>query len=199
MIRVVKVGGSLFELSDLPVRIQRWLARQTPAHHVLVAGGGSVVNQIRRAHAVEPMDEIAAHWRCIDLLTETAQALHGQLPEFPHTDDLGMLARVVDPGVTIFGPAAWLRSAEAIHAGMPLTCGWETTSDAIAGRLAVVLRADELVLLKSTLPDRQSSTDLASLAAAGYIDQMLAHLTPELPPIRCVDFRAHRPREIRFY
>jgi len=33
-IRVVKVGGSLFDLPDLAERLHNWLGEQTPAHQV---------------------------------------------------------------------------------------------------------------------------------------------------------------------
>jgi aspartokinase-like uncharacterized kinase len=196
MIRVVKLGGSLLNLPQLPDRLRHWLAVQPEAHHVLVAGGGPLVDQIRTWHAEEPINDVAAHWMCVDLLTVTAHLLHARLPELPLIEDDRLLCqRVGEPGGTIFGPARWMRHAEPALPGAWLPSSWDTTSDAIAGRLAASLRADEFVLLKSVLP--RSPMELSALAAVGYVDSMLAQMAPELPPVRLVDFRADPPTEVR--
>lgn len=198
MIRVVKVGGSLLDLPDLPQRLRKWLAAQTRAHNVLVAGGGPLVEQVRTWHADCAIDETAAHWMCVDLLTITAHLLHAWLPEFPLVEDDALLCqRVGENGVTIFGPAPWMRHSEPGLPGRWLPTHWETTSDSIAGRLAVALRADELVLLKSELPRHKAGRELSSLAAVGYIDTILAQMAPELPPTRLVNFRTDPPRQAR--
>jgi aspartokinase-like uncharacterized kinase len=198
MIRVVKIGGSLFDLPQLPERLQAWLHAQPPGHNVLVAGGGPLVDQVRTWHAAEALDDAAAHWMCVDLLTVTAHMLHAWLPEIPLIEDDALLCqRVGEPGDTIFGPARWMRHAEPRLPGTWLPTSWETTSDSIAGRLAAALRADEFVLLKSTLPRRRAIQDLSALAATGYIDAMLARMAPELPPTRLVNFRSEPAIEAR--
>lgn len=198
MIRVVKVGGSLFDLPDLGERLREWLARQRPAHNVLIAGGGPLVEQIRTWHADEPIEDAAAHWMCIDLLTVTAHMLHAWMPEIPLVEDDCLLCqRVGEPGATIFGPAPWMRHSEPGLPGTWLPSSWETTSDSIAGRLAAALLADEFVLMKSALPRRKTSRELSALAAVGYIDSVLAQMAPELPPTRLVNLRALPPIEAR--
>jgi len=82
-----------------------------------------------------------------------------------------------------------MRHGEPGIAGTRLPASWEVTSDAIAGRLAVALAADELVLMKSALPAESDATELVALAAAGYIDPMLPRLAEELPPCRLVNLR----------
>jgi len=196
-VRVVKVGGSLFDLPDFPDRLRAWLARQSAAHQVLVAGGGGLVDQVRRWHAVEPLDEVAAHWMCIDLLTVTAHLLLARLPEFQLIEDDRLLCqRVGEPGATLFGPAAWLRSAEPGLPGDGLPASWDVTSDAIAGRLAIALGAQELVLLKSALPEPTVGCELDGLAAVGYLDPFLATLGAELPSLRLVNLRSDPPEEL---
>lgn len=198
MIRVVKVGGSLFDVPELPERLRRWLAAQSAAHHVLVAGGGLLVDQVRKWGAAEPIDEAAAHWMCVDLLTVTAHVLHAWLPEIPLVEDDRLLCqRVGTVGATIFGPAPWMRHSEPGLPGVWLPCSWDTTSDAIAGRLATALAADEFVLLKSRLPRPRAAVELSTLAATGYVDPMLAQMAAELPSTRLVDFRALPPQEFR--
>jgi aspartokinase-like uncharacterized kinase len=198
MIRVVKVGGSLLDLPDLPQRLRLWLAAQSPAHNVLLAGGGPLVDQVRTWHRQCAIDETAAHWICVDLLTVTAHVLHAWLPEIPLVEDDCLLCqRVGEDGATIFGPAPWMRHAEPGLPGTWLPTSWETTSDSIAGRLAVALRADEFVLLKSDLPKRRAGRELSALAAVGYIDPILALMAPDLPPTRLVNLRANPTRQAR--
>ncbi|MCH8841057.1 MAG: hypothetical protein IH831_10395, partial [Planctomycetes bacterium] len=97
-VRVVKVGGSLFELPDLACRLRQWLSRQSSAHHVLLAGGGPLADQVRQWHALRPLEEAAAHWMCVDLLTVSAHLLHARLPEIPLVEDDRLLIRIDDTG-----------------------------------------------------------------------------------------------------
>ncbi len=197
LIRIVKVGGSLLELPDLADRLRRWLAIQTPAHHVLVAGGGRLVEQIRQWHALRPLSNVAAHWMCIDAMTVTAHMLHDRLPEIALIEDDRLLCqRVGFRDCTIFGPALWMRHGEPSIVGTKLPSSWEVTSDAIAGRLAVALDADELVLMKSSLPAESTSGELSALSTAGYVDPMLPRLAGELPPYRLVNLRGTPALEI---
>jgi len=189
-IRVVKVGGSLLDLPDLAGRLRRWLAAQSPAHHVLIAGGGALVEQVRQWHNRQPLGEAAAHWMCIDLMTVTAHMLYDRLPEIPLIEDDRLLCqRVGDRACTIFGIAPWMRQSEPNLPGYRLPRSWQVTSDSIAGRLAIVLGADELVLLKSSLPDTSKSGQISQLAAAGFVDRMLPNLATELPAFRLVNLR----------
>jgi aspartokinase-like uncharacterized kinase len=188
--RVVKVGGSLFDLPDLPERIQRWFATQPPAHNVLLAGGGQLAKQIRTWNLMTSFDDATAHWMCVDLLSVTAQLLKTRLPDLGLIDDERVLRdRMGTPGATIFSPAMWLREREPKAAGRRLPWNWDVTSDSIAGRLAAVLPADELVLLKSS-PPRDTADGLWDLTAAGYVDQFLPKLAAELPPVRTIDLRS---------
>ncbi len=190
LVRVVKVGGSLLDLVDLADRLRSWLAAQTPAHHVLVVGGGALVDQVREWHRSKPIDEVAAHWMCIDLMTVTAHFLHARLPEIALVEDVRVLCqRLATRDCTIFGPAGWMRQSEPSLPGTKLSARWDVTSDSIVARLAIVLNADELVLLKSTLPATEVGQEVSALAAAGYVDTMMEKLAQELPPVRLVDLR----------
>jgi aspartokinase-like uncharacterized kinase len=172
--------------------LRRWLSAQTPAHHVLLAGGGALADQVRHWHQLRPLDQAAAHWMCIDLLTVSAHLLHARLPEIPLVEDDRLLCqRVGERNCTIFIPATWLRHGEARLPGTPLPHSWEVTSDSIAARLAITLGAQQLVLMKSALPDVASDEGIQAYSAAGCVDAMLGRLAGELPLVRLVNLRAN--------
>ncbi len=186
-IRVVKVGGSLFDLPDLADRLRAWLSEQSPAHHVIVTGGGALVEQVRRWHALRPLNDAAAHWMSVDLMTVTAHMLHDHLPEIPLIEDDRLLCqRLGERSCTLFGPGQWLRHSEPNLPGRKLPTNWQVTSDSIAARLAITLLADELVLLKSALPQKKS---VEQLVQEGYLDRMFAALHPDLPRTFLVNLR----------
>jgi len=193
MVRLVKVGGSLFDLPDLPDRLRAWMAEQSLAHHVLVAGGGAFCDLVRANHGIQPLEEETAHWMCVDLMSVTARLLQSWLPEITLIDtDRQLCQQLAKPGATIFDAAKWLRDAEPALPGVALGFGWDVTSDAIAGRLAVALLAEELVILKSR-SSKVGNSDLEALAAEGYVDRMLPRLAGELPPVRFVNLRGQEP------
>jgi aspartokinase-like uncharacterized kinase len=196
-IRIVKVGGSLFDLPDLGDRLRQWLSRQPPAHHVLLAGGGSLVDEVRRWHALRPLDEATAHWMCVDLLTVSSHLLHARLPEIPLIEDDRLLCqRVGEQDCTIFVPATWMRYGEPKLPGTPLPQTWEVTSDSITARLAITLGAAELVLMKPVLPVEGLDEGIPAFSAAGYVDPMLARMAGELPSVRLVNLRADSHAEL---
>ncbi len=199
LIRVVKVGGSLFDLPDLADRVRQWLARQSPAHHVFMAGGGALADQVRQWHAMRPLQDEAAHWMCVDLLTVTAHLLHARLPEIPLVEDDRLpCQRVGERDCTIFGPTRWLRHGEPDLPGVRLSPDWDVSSDSIAARLAIALRAAELVLLKRTLPKVGARDDISELSRSGFVDAMFPRLYGELPNVRIVNIRADSHAEVAF-
>jgi aspartokinase-like uncharacterized kinase len=196
VIRVIKVGGSLFDLVDLPDRIRGWLAAQPADHNVLLVGGGPLAEQIRSWNRMSTLADAAAHWMCVDLLAVTAQLLNARLPELTIVDEECTLReRLSAAGTTIFSPASWLRNGERHAAGLRLPWNWDVTSDSISGRLAITLGADELVVLKSSLP-RDSTGKLGELAAAGFVDQFLPKMAADLPVVRLVDLRSGAANEL---
>jgi len=186
-LRVIKLGGSLLEIPNLAINLQEWLAQQTPAHQILLVGGGALVDDVRRWYSQDPRCEVPAHWLSIDLMTVTTRTFHESMPTTSlceHFDRL--LADRSTRETILFTPCRWLRDLEPQQPGTILPASWEVTSDSIAARLAVVLQAEELVLLKSAAPPCDS---ISEMAAHGYVDPMLPHLEHELPPVRFVNFR----------
>lgn len=200
-IRVVKVGGSLLARAELPAALSAWLAEQPGGHVVLIAGGGELVDVIRTADRVHKLDETAAHWLAIGAMRVTARLLATLLSEAALVDSWNELRqRAASPGITIFDVEQFLRQVEPNLPGRKLPEGWDVTSDSIAARVAIVLGARELVLLKSTPPSNPAAT-ISELSAVGYVDRFLPCLQGELPAIRCQchnDLRSNRKITFRF-
>ena len=74
---------------------------------------------------------------------------------------------------------------------------WDVTSDSIAARIADLLGSDELVLLKSSLPEPQVAT-LDEAAAAGFVDRCFPCYAAKLPLVRLVNLRDEDLSEIRW-
>jgi len=196
-VSVVKVGGSLLTLADLPQRLRRWLSEQSTSypesHIVLITGGGKWVDAIRAIDEHNSLGDERAHWICVALMDVTAGLVGAMLPELVVAETFGELGhRLAEPGVTLLCPGEFVAHEEPTLAGTRLPEDWSVTSDAIAGRLAIALAAEELVLLKSARPPVSSDTVdwLAQLATAGYVDRFLPKLASELPAVKCIDFHS---------
>jgi 5-(aminomethyl)-3-furanmethanol phosphate kinase len=196
-VSVVKIGGSLLTRPDLSQRLRAWLMNEQtshpPTHFVLIAGGGQWVETIRAIDAKQPLGVERAHWICVSLMDVTAGLVGAMLPELFVVDATADLqSRLPEPGATLLRPSEFVSQVEPMLPGIRLPADWSVTSDAIAGRLAVALGADELALLKSTPPPiaADGSNWLARLAAAGYVDGFLPSLAAELPALRCVKMPA---------
>ena len=190
-IRLVKVGGSLFDLPDLPDRLRGWLAAQSPAQNVLVAGGGPMVDLLRRFDRQQPMGDANCHWLAIDLMDVMARLLGAWLPEAP----VVRVGRDVESwelhkSIVIVEPGAFLREIESSEPGLQLPQDWTVTSDSIAAATAVVVNAAELVLLKSASPPMDSDHGVSTwMAAQGYVDPFFPDLAEKIPAIRYVNLR----------
>jgi aspartokinase-like uncharacterized kinase len=185
--RVVKVGGSHFEVPNFGQYLARWLEAQPPTRHVLLAGGGTLVNEIRRWHNAKPLDDQVAHKMCIEAMNITAQLLVQAIPGAKLVEQYNELELIPSHDLLVaFAPLDWLRREEPDQLGTKLPESWDVTSDSIAARLAICLGADELVLLTSADPP---TGDLQELSDLGYIDKFFPKLAAELPPWRMVNLR----------
>jgi aspartokinase-like uncharacterized kinase len=168
-LRIVKVGGSLLDWPGLPTALRTWLAEQAPGVNVLLAGGGKLADVIRRAAETFGLGDEAAHWLCIEAMGTSAKLLAAVLDDNNSLLTSVEALRRQDGGqLVILDPREFLLRDERQLPGDVLPHTWSVTSDSIAARLAQVLAADELVLLKSA--DPPAVVTLADLAACGYVD-----------------------------
>lgn len=167
---VIKVGGSLLAEPGAMRRIADWLAvTARPGNtRILIPGGGAAVDALRRIDAANPLSPAAGHWAAIAVMDAGALLLADWLPNFEVGDQIPAGA-----GDWILRCGRLLREEEPHAGGQRLRVGWQTTSDAIAARVAVLGEA-RLVLLKHTL--KKTYASLPEAAADGVVD-------PETPRI----------------
>jgi aspartokinase-like uncharacterized kinase len=188
---VVKLGGSLLSWPAWPAAFRRWLATHPDRRTILIVGGGGAANTIRdwdRTYRLDPSD---AHWLAIDAMSLTSRLAARLLPEAAQTDDWSALfaTGVGTPAdLCIFDPRRFLEEIEPTAAGTRLPESWDVTSDSISARIAELLRCEELVLLKSRLPEPWAVT-LADAAATGFVDRCFPTFAAKVPLVRGVNLR----------
>lgn len=180
-IRVVKVGGSLFDWDGLPEAVTQWLASRPPAQNILIAGGGELADAIRHVASRYKTPEVAAHWLCVDAMSVSAQLLGAILRDRLRVITSWNIFRslVASGGEDcVFDPREYLRAFEPQTKGTPLPRDWNVTSDSIAARVAIAIEARELMLLKSQDPPAGASPE--ELAQTGYVDQFFPTIAKDL-------------------
>ncbi len=193
MRRVVKVGGSLIHRSDLTGALPRWFEAQPPAENLVIVGGGSLVNAIREIDSIRPGKPESTHWLCVDLLDCTFR-LAASWFDWPAVADADQLAQSIEEGFEIDRPTlVAVRSfygPDRDQGKRLLPSDWQTTTDSIAALLALVVNADELVLLKSC--DVDSSLNYDQLAAAGIVDEAFPTVAEKVHRVRLEKLRNQR-------
>jgi 5-(aminomethyl)-3-furanmethanol phosphate kinase len=177
-LRIVKVGGSLYDLPDLGARLGAWLGN---VRTLLIPGGGPIVDAIRALDQVHELGDEAAHWLALRALSVNAAFL-GRL--LPGAQVVGCLPQPGDDGDWfILDPLPFFQEDERRPGSLPHT--WQVTSDSLAVRVAVRARARELMLLKSL---SRRAADGWDGVVDGYFTEALQQ-APNLQ-VRVVNLRA---------
>lgn len=184
-VRVIKLGGSLLEWPELASRLRAWLAVQPPAANILIVGGGALVEKLRELDAVHALPVETSHWLAIRAMSITAAVVAGLMPEAKLVEAMEHLDLSESSSLQILDAQHFL--SQEYGSAESLSASWDVTSDSIAARVAAVLQAHELVLLKSSLPTE--SENLESLARSGYVDAYFPGAAKSLV-VRCVNLRS---------
>lgn len=151
---------------------------------VLVVGGGPMVEALRQLDSVHHFTPEAAHWLSIRAMSVTAGLVAELLSEAKLISWLKDVGKHADTHLQVVDVEPFLRAeANSAHA---LPCSWDVTSDSIAARVATVLEARELVLLKSRIPD--GSGDRENWSRTGFVDRHFSIASQGLN-VRAVNLR----------
>jgi aspartokinase-like uncharacterized kinase len=160
---VVKLGGSLLDLPGVWSKLRAWLDA-LPGRHLLLIGGGAIVEVIRRMDAVHDLGKERAHWSALRAMEVNARLAAVLLPSAKlESSDVSLTEKetpIVNP--LSFGAQDALRPDR-----LPLT--WDVTSDSMAARLARDRGARKLFLLKSCSVGHFQTWE--EFAARGIVDK----------------------------
>jgi aspartokinase-like uncharacterized kinase len=185
---VVKVGGSLFNLPNLGMRLHAFLTGLNASDVILVPGGGPAADLVRTWDRAFHLGDEKAHWLALRALTFNAYLLASILPAAQVINEPRERRPLLAKGVTpIMDVNAWAQADESSRDRLPHT--WDVTSDTLAARIAIESKAAELILLKSTA---FSGKDWHEAAAAGVVDLYFPEIMDKIGPrldVRVLDFR----------
>jgi aspartokinase-like uncharacterized kinase len=191
---VFKVGGSLLEppdLPELPARLVRLVGELGGERPLLIAGGGPIVDLIRRWDSLYGIGEEAAHWLAVRALTLSSRLLGEITPALRHAEDEAACEAAWRRGkIPILDSFAFLREVDEARPD-PLPRRWRITSDSIAARVACHHGAPRLVLVKSAaIPD---GITVGEAAARGLVDGFLGIAAHGLAEVLAVNLRVDPP------
>jgi aspartokinase-like uncharacterized kinase len=186
---IVKVGGSLYELPDLGQRLRAWLD-QHPLRLVLVPGGGPAADWIRGLDVRHHLGDEKSHWLALRALTLAAHVLAARLADSIVIEKIADCEQAWKAGhVPILDPHAFACADERRQDH--LVHSWAVTSDSLAARVAMVVGAPQLVLLKScSVPELP---DWVEAARQGLVDAAFPSVLAKAPfvlHVRAINFRS---------
>lgn len=189
---IFKVGGSLFDLGDLAIRLEQARSLRPNATCLIFPGGGSVVECVREWDNLHTLGEEVSHQLAMRALDTTTDLLGQLLPNSIICDTPESIASAANSnGFCIMRPRSVLAEEES-RSSDPLPHSWDVTSDAIAAWMAIRWNADELVLLKSApMPSSSGTTSTARQGAkAGLVDPYFPELSHRLPSVSWCNVRS---------
>jgi aspartokinase-like uncharacterized kinase len=190
-VTVFKIGGSLFDLPQLPDVLEQVLAQRRESAALLVAGGGAAADVIRQWDSIHHLGEESAHELALEAMDLSASLLARFFPQARLVRSEQQFRMAADDGaLSILCADCFLKAAEA-HGHAPLEHSWRVTSDSISAWTAGVLAAAELVLVKSVRVPLEMT--LATAARAGLVDETFPAVAANLPAIGWVNARAGEP------
>ena len=188
---VVKLGGSLLDLPDLAVRLDRFLKTWQDERVLMLVGGGRVADVVRRWDQRHELGDEVAHWLAIRALTVTSQLVAGLVPRLTVVTTLDACAGLwQSDAVPLLDPFGFLTDDETRESGtLPHT--WDVTGDSIAARVAEVAAARQLTLLKSTAA--QVGLTRSEAARRELVDRHFPQAARRLPRVFVQDLSERGP------
>ena len=183
---VVKVGGSLLQIPDLSVRLNKWL-RNGSFQAILVPGGGGAADWIRKLDHVYRFPEVTSHGLAIRAMSLNAHVLSEVMGGVSVIEcvkdalfqDGSQIAWILDPHKML------CEKSKSSDRGLP--CTWDVTGDSIAAWVTHQVSASTLFLLKAApLGDINC---VRQAVARGLLDSYFQTASRGIPRIIYVNFQ----------
>jgi len=183
-IRIVKLGGSLFDLPALFPTLVELLAQDFVENRI-VPGGGGFANEFRRLDPIHQWTPRTSHQLGLEAMGLAARMIAASHPAFQLVHSLHEL---VSPGrLPVLDVSRLEELAQGEQEEFPAS--WDVTSDSIAAWVAHRLAAEQLLLLKScSLPSPLPTA--VEAADAGWVDPCFPQLAAHIKEIRWANLRA---------
>jgi aspartokinase-like uncharacterized kinase len=186
---VIKVGGSLYDWPNLGEGLRAWLEHEVGGPALLVPGGGRLVDGVRELDQKHQLGEETAHWLALRALSVNAYFLVHLLPDSVLVNGLEACAEVWrQRRAAVLDAYAFARSDEGCVGSLPHE--WAVTSDSVAARVAHLLGANKLVLLKSA--DNPFNGNWAEAGRQGFVDSRFARALSKQLSVEAVNLRTWR-------
>jgi len=183
---VLKVGGSLLDLPELPGVVHRVLAQRPLASPLVVVGGGAAADVVREWDRVHQLGPAASHWLALAAMKLNEALFQQLMPEFRLVRSPRQFEQAqADGRPALLCADCFVRWGMSNH--YPLAESWDVTSDTIAAWTARILKAQELVLVKSV--DAPMHLSASEAAENGVVDTAFAPLVSGLPVVSWVNAR----------
>ena len=191
-LQIIKIGGSLLGTTSNRSAFknaEQWLARQTDWINVVIIGGGHTVDHLRRWQRQFNLTEGQAHLNAVQVMSlnilkfARASYISTVIENWNELTNISQHAGE-NPTTIMFDCLSFIRDVEPTLGGTPLPSDWSCTSDSIAARIAQLLGADRLTLLKSRTA---CSDDLRTLRYANYVDQSFPQMAADIKSVTFVD------------
>jgi aspartokinase-like uncharacterized kinase len=170
--------------------VEQWMRVQPAAVTLVVMGGGDEIDDVAAEQKKSGMSDAEAHWRCIRVMASNARRMAERM-KWPMASDPRELDGAAAGSTFVLEADAFMEAVDRPLGVGALPESWDVTSDSIAARAAELFATDELVLLKSKLPD-----DVRNLG--DYVDPYFAEASRPIPQIRFVNLRDSPFPEIRW-
>ena len=191
-VAVLKLGGSLLDLADLPDRLRAVTAMLAGDRPLLICGGGAAANAVRQWHDAHGLSDEQSHWLALDSIRLNQRLLLTLMPELELVSNRAAAVSAWQRSrVPLLDLMSFVSIEEtATDVTTPLPHSWDVTSDSLAGWVAIRWPASRLVLLKSAdLPIAESGLSYRAAADRGLVDAYFPTLGPDLPLTFWCDLR----------
>jgi aspartokinase-like uncharacterized kinase len=174
-VTVIKVGGSLLKSKSLN-ELCAQLGNIGKNHRILIIpGGGIFADAVRDSAQSFDLDQDTVHWMAILAMNMYGLLLSSLIPGSICTENIdeANICAVKNQPI-IFLPYKLMKDKD------PLPHSWDVTSDSIAAWIAGYIKAERLILVKSTdMPaeredkyDYRLPVDLEKLKGTGIVDPL---------------------------